>query len=64
MNRVMDCMEHADKCQALADATSDPTHRQKCLAIAKMWRDTAKTRLDWLYDIPALPPGNVPLPVP
>jgi len=43
-------MEHADKCQALADATSDPKHKQQCLSIAKMWRDTAKTRLDWLYD--------------
>ncbi len=51
MNRVLDCMEHADKCQALADATSDRAHRQQCLAMAEMWRDTARVRLKWLNGV-------------
>ena len=56
MYKVLDCIEHADKCQALADETSDPTHKQQCLSLAEMWREAAITRLKWL--------NNVDLPVP
>ena len=48
MNKVFDCIDHANKCHALGVAASNESHRQKYLEIEEMWRGLARKRLLWL----------------
>ena len=51
VEKIQDCTEHADKCQALAATTSNPSYRQQCLTLAELWDDMARTRQQWLADV-------------
>jgi hypothetical protein len=50
LDKVIDCIAHADKCHALGVAASNEGYRQKCLETEGMWRDLARKRLLWLTD--------------
>ena len=50
MEKVLACIGHAEKCQALAVTAASEIHRAEFLKLAEMWLDLAKTRRQWLAD--------------
>ena len=48
MHKLLDFIDHADKCHALSVSTSSESRRQQCRDIEGMWRELARKRLRWL----------------
>ena len=55
MNKILDCMEHADKCHELAVTASNQIDKQQCLELEEMWRASARTQLQsWIKENPPI----------